>query len=93
MIKITTAHEVVKRVCIWIAVTGVSLYIGLVLGTFIASASAAYVSAAGGYFIGALVGGALIGLAQWTFLRPPVKGLGIWLLATIIGWTAGLVLP
>ena len=40
----------------------------------------------------ALIGGVLVGIVQWFFLRPAGPGAALFILGTAIGWAAGLVL-
>ncbi len=40
----------------------------------------------------ALIGGVLVGIVQWFFLRPAGPGAALFILGTAIGWAAGLAL-
>jgi len=76
---------------IWVVVTGMSWVVGLLAAAVIAQGVSIgvpiVVRLAGGF----IVGGAMIGLTQWTFLQPEARTGRIWMLATITGWTLGLL--
>jgi hypothetical protein len=76
---------------LWISVTGVSWLMSLVIALVLAQGVSLVLPMEVSLAMGGVVGGALVGLAQWLFLRPEVKGIGSWTLATAMGWTTGLV--
>jgi len=76
---------------LWIFVTGISWSVGLVAALVITQAVSPALPGQVSLLLGGVVVGALIGLTQWAVLRPDVRGVGFWLLATVIGWTAGLI--
>lgn len=81
----------------WIVVTGISLPLGYMAGLFI-SALIMFSSEPGsdsdwvilGHVIGGVLGGGLVGLAQWSVLRQRVAQAKWWILAVSIGWILGL---
>lgn len=76
---------------LWIPVTGISWFVSLVIALALAQGVSLVLPMEASLAIGGVVGGALVGLTQWLFLRPEVKGIGSWALATAMGWTTGLV--
>jgi hypothetical protein len=76
---------------VWVIVTGVSGSVSLVTASVVAEGASLALSRDVSLAISGVVGGTVLGLAQWLFLRPAVKGLGAWALATTVGWLTGLV--
>jgi len=76
---------------LWFLVTGTCWSVGLVMAVVIASSVSLALSSQVSLLLSGIVVGALIGLVQWEVLRPDVRGVGVWTLATVIGWTAGLM--
>jgi len=89
--KLKTFSDWFQAWLLWIAVTAVSWALGLVVALSIARVLGAILPLEVGLVIGGVAGGALIGCAQWLFLRPEVRGIGAWTVATAGGWVAGLV--
>ncbi len=76
---------------LWFLVTGTCWSVGLVIAVVIASSASLALSSQVSMLLSGIVVGALIGLVQREVLRPDVRGVGVWTLATVIGWTAGLI--
>ena len=76
---------------IWVVVTGMSWVVGLLAAAVIAQGFPIVVPVVVRFAGGFVVGGAMIGLMQWTFLQPEARTGRIWMLATSAGWTLGLL--
>ena len=77
---------------LWILVTGVSWCVGLILALIVARIADLALPPGASLVISGVVAGTLIGLVQWALLNPEVKGVGLWSLATTVGWIGGLVI-
>ena len=71
----------------WILAGGTSWAVGYVLGLFLIQLMPASVFAG---FIGYLLFGAIVALVQWPLLRREIPHLLVWMIASAIGWAAGL---
>jgi hypothetical protein len=91
MKALRTASDWLELWFLWFLVTGACWSVGLVIAVVIASSASLALSSQVSLLLGGIVVGALIGLVQQEILRPDVRGVGVWTLATAIGWTAGLV--
>jgi hypothetical protein len=91
MRTLRTLSDWLELCFLWIFVTGISWSVALVVALVLAQAVSPALSSQVTLLLGGVVVGALIGLAQWAVLRPDVRGVGFWTLATVIGWTAGLI--
>ncbi len=80
-----------ERWFLWILVTGTSWCVGLILALIVAKMASLILPQIACFVIGGVVTAALIGLAQWTLLRPDARSIGLWTLATVTGWISGLV--
>lgn len=76
---------------VWVLVTGIGWSVGLVIALVVAKGASLAVSSQASLLVSGVVVGALIGLTQWVVLRPEVRGVGWWVLATAIGWVAALM--
>ncbi len=77
---------------LWFVVTAVGAALGLIMTLTTAQLAGALLPAEVSALLGSIMGGALMGLVQWLFLRPVPKGVPGWLLATGLGWAAALVI-
>lgn len=77
---------------LWVVVTAVSWAIALVLMGVFAAGLEPFFHPTIGLLLGSTPGGLLIGVMQWTFLRPAGRDLGTWLAVTAVGFAAGLLL-
>jgi hypothetical protein len=77
---------------LWLVVTASSWCVGLVLAVIVAHGAGRALPSPLSLVIGGIMAGALIGLAQWAILSPNVRGAGWWVLATAMGWMAGLMI-
>jgi hypothetical protein len=76
----------------WLPATGVTWAVSLVLAVLIVAAVGPALPQEASLALAGLAGGALIGLAQWLLLNPGVRGAGVWILTTAVGWVASLAL-
>jgi len=82
-------RKYVNNVSDWILAAGTSWAIGYALGLFIMSG----LSSTGlSGFIGYILFGIIIALVQWPVLRREIPHVWMWVLANVIGWTAGFYL-
>jgi hypothetical protein len=86
-----TASDWLELWFLWFLVTGTCWSVGLVIAAVIAAGAGLALSSQVSLLLSGIVVGALIGLVQREVLRPDVQGVGVWTLATAIGWTAGLI--
>jgi hypothetical protein len=73
----------------WILAGGAGWVIGYALGLIIVQALS---GSPVGSWVGYLLFGALIGLAQWPVLRYEIPKASLWVLASVVGWTAGFAI-
>ncbi len=70
----------------WILAGGAGWAVGYALGLFLINSLA-------GTLLGGLIGyvlfGAIVALAQWPLLRREIPNVWAWVLANVLGWTAG----
>lgn len=76
---------------VWILVTGISWVVGLFVASFFHQSMLASLPFGWGLVFGLAAGGVLIGLIQWQFLQPEVEKIGVWMLATMLGWGIGFL--
>lgn len=76
---------------IWVVVTGLSWVVGLFAAALIAQSISMGLPIVVRLAAGFVVGGAVIGLMQWTFLQPEARTGRSWMLATSAGWALGLL--
>ena len=75
---------------VWLSVTGVVWAMGLVLGVATVGTIAPALPSATSLALVGLAGGALLGLGQWLVLKPQTRGIGLWTLASALGWAVSL---
>ena len=73
----------------WILAAGASWAVGFALGLLLINLLASSVI---GSFIGYVLFGVVIAIIQWPILRREIPHLWMWILANVIGWTAGFYL-
>jgi hypothetical protein len=76
---------------VWILVTGISWVIGLFIAAVFSQSILASLPFGSGLVFGLAAGGILIGFIQWQFLQPEVEKIGVWMLATMLGWGMGFL--
>jgi hypothetical protein len=76
---------------VWLVVTGVTWAVSLVLALSLGGVLAPMLPQSVGLALAGIAGGAVLGLAQWLALRPDVRGFGLWVLVTAVGWVASLL--
>ncbi|HET9909697.1 MAG TPA: hypothetical protein VFQ23_23825 [Anaerolineales bacterium] len=82
-------RKYVNSVSDWIWSAGASWAVGYALGLLIINGLTG--TGLDGY-IGYILFGAIVGLVQWPVLRREIPNVWIWILANVIGWTAGFFL-
>lgn len=92
MRKFENCCEIVRRWCTWTAVTGVSLLLGLLLAFLLVEVVNSFIASEIRWLVDGVVAGTFVALVQWAYLQPKVRALGWWLIATVAGWLAGLLL-
>jgi hypothetical protein len=75
---------------LWILVTGIGWSTSLFLGLIIVEAVSPVLSLEVNLILGSAISGALLGLFQWSFLRPQINRVSVWILASALGWIVGL---
>lgn len=70
----------------WILGAGTSWAVGFAVGLFLINMLASSVV---GTFIGYILFGVIIAIVQWPLLRREIPHIWMWILANVIGWTAG----
>jgi hypothetical protein len=70
----------------WILAAGTSWAVGYALGLLLINVFAGSVL---GGFLGYVLFGAIVAIMQWPILRREIPHLWMWILANVIGWTAG----
>lgn len=73
----------------WILAGGTSWAVGYALGLFLINALS---STALGGVIGFALFGAIIAIVQWPLLRREIPHVASWIVANVLGWTAGFYL-
>ena len=82
-------RKYVNEVTDWILAAGASWAVGYALGLLIMNG----LSGTGlGAFIGYVLFGVIVAIAQWPILRREIPNVWMWILANVIGWTAGFYL-
>ena len=84
--------EKVEGWLVWVLVTGISWIVGLVVVSVLMRPVVADFPYRLGLVSSLLVGGAMVGIIQWTVLHPGAEKIGRWMLATTAGWTLCLLL-
>lgn len=90
--------QALKLWAIWNLVTDIGMTLSLVAGfvffAYLGIREVFYQISAFIVFgsISGLMGGALVGLFQWLVLRNKIKNAGRWILATALGWMAGITI-
>jgi hypothetical protein len=82
-------RKYVNAVSDWILAAGASWAVGYALGLFIINGLTG--TGLDG-FIGYILFGIIVGLVQWPLLRREIPNVWMWILANVIGWTAGFFL-
>ena len=82
-------RKYVNGVSDWIWAAGASWAIGYALGLLIINGLTG--TGLDGY-IGYILFGAIVALVQWPILRREIPNVWLWILANVIGWTAGFLL-
>jgi hypothetical protein len=73
----------------WILAGGTSWAVGFALGLFLINALAG--TGLGGW-LGYILFGIIVAIVQWPLLRREIPHLWMWILANVVGWTAGFYL-
>jgi hypothetical protein len=73
----------------WILAGGTSWAVGYALGLFLINSLAGTMF---GGFIGYVLFGVIVAIVQWPILRREIPNVWAWVLANVIGWTAGFYL-
>ena len=73
----------------WILAGGTSWAVGYALGLFLINSLAGTVL---GGLIGYILFGVIVAIVQWPMLRREIPNVWPWILANVIGWTAGFYL-
>jgi hypothetical protein len=74
----------------WILAAGTSWAVGFALGLFLINSLAGLGGMA--VWIGYILFGVLVAVVQWPLLRREIPHLWTWILANVVGWTAGFFL-
>jgi hypothetical protein len=82
-------RKYINGVVDWVLAGGVSWAVGFALGLFIMSGLTG--TGLDG-FIGYVLFGAIVALVQWPILRREIPNVWLWIVANVIGWTAGFYL-
>lgn len=79
-------RKYVNEVSDWILAAGASWAVGYALGLFIMNG----LTGTGlDSFVGYMLFGIIVALVQWPILRREIPNVWMWILANVIGWTAG----
>jgi len=79
-------RKYVNEVSDWILAAGASWAVGYALGLFIMNG----LTGTGlDSFVGYILFGIIVALVQWPILRREIPNVWMWILANVIGWTAG----
>jgi hypothetical protein len=70
----------------WILAGGAGWAVGYALGLFLINSLSGTVL---GGFLGYILFGVIVALAQWPLLRREIPNVWAWILANVLGWTAG----
>ena len=79
-------RKYVNEVSDWILAAGASWAVGYALGLFIMNGLTG--TGLDG-FVGYILFGMIVALVQWPILRREIPNVWMWILANVIGWTAG----
>ena len=82
-------RKYVNEVSDWILAAGASWAVGYALGLFIMNGLTG--TGLDG-FVGYILFGIIVALVQWPILRREIPNVWMWILANVIGWTAGFFL-
>ena len=82
-------RKYVNEVSDWILAAGASWAIGYALGLFIINGLTG--TGLDGFF-GYVLFGVIVALVQWPLLRREIPNVWMWILANVVGWTAGFYL-
>jgi hypothetical protein len=91
MKRVRTLSEWFEAWFAWLPATAVAWTLSLVLAMLAAAGLALALPQAVAWALAGIAAGGLLGLVQWLALGPQVRGLGLWMLATAVGWVTGLV--
>lgn len=82
-------RKYVNEVSDWILAAGASWAVGYALGLFIINGLTG--TGLDGFF-GYVLFGVIVALVQWPILRREIPNVWMWVLANVVGWTAGFYL-
>jgi hypothetical protein len=82
-------RKYVNEVSDWILAAGASWAVGYALGLFIMNGLTGTGLDA---FVGYILFGIIVALVQWPLLRREIPHVWMWVLANVVGWTAGFYL-
>ncbi|HXQ36969.1 MAG TPA: hypothetical protein VN843_23355 [Anaerolineales bacterium] len=82
-------RKYVNKVSDWILAAGTSWAVGYALGLFMMNGLTG--TGLDG-FIGYILFGVIVALVQWPILRREIPNVWMWILANVVGWTAGFYL-
>ena len=74
----------------WVLVTGISGFAAVFIASALAEGLPLMVAEGIRQIIGGILGGILLGLAQWYFLRPEVTKVETWVLVSALAWLGNL---